>query len=299
MRARVISRLKEAVMRWERLRRSDNVEDRRGQRAIRMGGGFGLGGLILILLASFALGKNPLEILALLQESGLGSAPVQSEPAPPPPEDDANADFVRAILGDTEDTWRQLFERSGARYEEPRLVLFRDAVESACGYQSAAVGPFYCPPDTRVYLDLGFFQELSDRFGAPGDFARAYVIAHEIGHHVQNLMGVSDQVNAQRSRLSEEQNNALSVRVELQADCLAGVWGHYAKQRALVDMSDVQGALAAATAIGDDRIQMRSRGYVAPESFTHGSSEQRVRWFGVGLQSGDVSRCDTYQAPSL
>jgi predicted metalloprotease len=286
-------------MRWEKLRRSDNVEDRRGQRAVRMGGGFGLGGLLLILLASFALGKNPLEILALLQDSGVGGAPADSGPAPAPPADDKNADFVRAVLGDTEDTWRGLFQKMGARYEEPRLVLFRDAVESACGYQSAAVGPFYCPPDSRVYLDLGFFQELSDRFGAPGDFARAYVIAHEIGHHVQNLMGVSDKVNARRTRLGEEEGNALSVRVELQADCLAGVWGHYAKQRALVDFSDVQAALAAATAIGDDRIQMRSRGYVAPESFTHGSSEQRVRWFGVGMQAGDAGQCDTFAARPL
>jgi hypothetical protein len=286
-------------MRWEDLRRSDNVEDRRGRRAVRMGGGFGLGGLLLILLASFALGKNPLEILALLQDPGVGSVPAESGPAPAPPAEDRNADFVRAVLGDTEDTWRRLFEQRGGSYEDPRLVLFRGAVESACGFQSAAVGPFYCPPDSRVYLDLGFFQELSERFGAPGDFARAYVIAHEIGHHVQNLMGVSDQVNARRSRLGEEESNALSVRVELQADCLAGVWGHFAKQRNLVDMGDVRGALAAATAIGDDRIQMRSRGYVAPESFTHGSSEQRVRWFGVGMQSGDVDSCDTFRARSL
>ncbi len=286
-------------MRWEKLRRSDNVEDRRGQRAVRMGGGFGLGGLLLVLLASFALGKNPLEILALLQDAGVGSAPVESGPAPAPPEDDANADFVRAVLGDTEDTWNGLFAKMGGDYQEPRLVLFRDSVSSACGFQSAAVGPFYCPPDSRVYLDLGFFQELSDRFGAPGDFARAYVIAHEIGHHVQNLMGVSEKVDAQRSRLGEQDGNALSVRVELQADCLAGVWGHYAKQRSLVDFSDVQAALAAATAIGDDRLQMRSRGYVAPESFTHGSSEQRVRWFGVGMQAGDVGQCDTFSARSL
>jgi uncharacterized protein len=286
-------------MRWEKLRRSDNVEDRRGQRAVRMGGGFGLGGLLLVLLASFALGKNPLEILALLQDAGVGPAPVESGPAPAPPEDDANADFVRAVLGDTEDTWNGLFAKMGGDYQEPRLVLFRDSVSSACGFQSAAVGPFYCPPDSRVYLDLGFFQELSDRFGAPGDFARAYVIAHEIGHHVQNLMGVSEKVDAQRSRLGEQDGNALSVRVELQADCLAGVWGHYAKQRSLVDFSDVQAALAAATAIGDDRLQMRSRGYVAPESFTHGSSQQRVRWFGVGMQAGDVGQCDTFSARSL
>ncbi len=284
-------------MRWDRLRRSDNVEDRRSQRAVRVGGGFGLGGLLLVLLASFALGRNPLELLALLQDSGVGSAPGES--GPPPPADDPGADFVRAILGDTEDTWTRLFDRMGARYEEPRLVLFRDAVNSACGFQGAAVGPFYCPPDSRVYLDLGFFQELEQRFAVPGDFARAYVIAHEIGHHVQNLIGVSEKVTAQRPRLSEEQGNALSVRVELQADCLAGVWGHYAKRRNLVDFSDVQSALAAATAIGDDRLQMRSRGYVAPESFTHGSSEQRTRWFEVGLQAGEVGACDTFSARSL
>jgi len=286
-------------MRWENLRRSDNVEDRRRQRAARMGGGFGLGGLLLILVVSVVLGKNPIELLALLQDSGVATAPADSAPAPAPPGDDKNADFVRAILGDTEDTWSAVFARSGSQYQAPRLVLFRDAVESACGFQSAAVGPFYCPPDSRVYLDLGFFQELSDRFGAPGDFARAYVIAHEIGHHIQNLIGVSEKVNAQRSRLGEEQGNALSVRVELQADCLAGVWGHYAKERALVDFADVQAALAAATAIGDDRLQMRGRGYIAPESFTHGSSQQRVRWFDTGMKAGDMKECDTFAARSL
>lgn len=286
-------------MRWERLRRSDNVEDRRGRRAVRVGGGFGLGGLLLIVLASLALGRNPLELLSLLQDAGVGGTPLQTDTAPAPAANDPGADFVRAILGDTEDTWNGLFAEMGASYREPRLVLFRDAVDSACGFQSAAVGPFYCPPDARVYLDLGFFQELEERFTAPGDFARAYVIAHEIGHHVQNLIGVSERVSAQRSRLGEEQSNALSVRVELQADCLAGVWGHYAKRRKLVDFSDVEAALAAAGAIGDDRMQMRGRGYVAPESFTHGSSEQRVRWFEAGLRAGDVRECDTFSASRL
>jgi predicted metalloprotease len=285
-------------MRWQDLRRSDNVEDRRGQRAVRMGGGLGIGGIVVVLLASALLDKNPLELLRLLEQPGAG-VPAETGPAPPPPADDPQADFVRAILGDTEDTWRRLFEQAGSRYQEPRLVLFREAVNSACGLQSAAVGPFYCPPDSRVYLDLGFFQELSERFGAPGDFARAYVIAHEIGHHVQNLTGVSDRVGAQRTRLGEEQGNALSVKVELQADCLAGVWGHYAQQRALVDFKDVQGALAAAAAIGDDRLQMQGRGYVAPESFTHGSSEQRVRWFETGLKSGRQGSCETFSAGRL
>jgi predicted metalloprotease len=286
-------------MRWDNMRRSDNVEDRRGQRAARMGGGFGLGGLLLVLVASVVLGKNPLELLSLLQDAGVQQAPVEEGPAPAPPADDRNADFVRAILGDTEDTWGRLFQDMNGRYQAPRLVLFRDTVNSACGFQSAAVGPFYCPPDTQVYLDLGFFDELQQRFGAPGEFARAYVIAHEIGHHVQNLIGVSEKVEAQRSRLGEEQGNALSVKVELQADCLAGVWGHYAQERRLIDASDVKSALAAASAIGDDKLQMRSRGYVAPESFTHGTSEQRVRWFDAGLSGGEVRACDTFSAGRL
>jgi hypothetical protein len=201
---------------------------------------------------------------------------------------------VRAVLGDTEDTWNALLERGGRDYQEPRLVLFTRAVESACGFASSAVGPFYCPGDRQVYLDLAFFQDLSSRFGAPGDFARAYVIAHEIGHHVQNELGISERFDRQRARLGQEQANALSVRLELQADCFAGVWGHYARQRDIVDFADVRAGLAAAAAIGDDRLQMQSQGYVAPESFTHGSSEQRVAWFNRGLEAGDPDGCDTF-----
>jgi predicted metalloprotease len=287
-------------MRWEGLRKSENVEDRRGRMPAGFGRGAGIGGggLILIVLISLLLGKNPLEILTLLSQSG-GIPAGQEEAAPAPPGADRESDFVRAVLGDTEDTWNTLLERGGRDYQEPRLVLFTRAVESACGFASSAVGPFYCPGDRQVYLDLAFFRDLSQRFGAPGDFARAYVIAHEIGHHVQNELGISEEFDRRRGRLGEEEANALSVRLELQADCFAGVWGHYAQQRGFVDFSDVQAALAAATAIGDDRLQMRSQGYVAPESFTHGSSEQRVRWFTRGLEGGDPGRCDAFSAREL
>jgi predicted metalloprotease len=200
------------------------------------------------------------------------------------------------VLGDTEDTWSRLFSQGGGTYEPPRLVLFSDAVQSACGQASAAVGPFYCPPDRQVYLDLQFFRELSERFGAPGEFARAYVIAHEIGHHVQNLLGISERVQRQRARMDQASANALSVRLELQADCYAGVWGHSAARRNFLEPGDVEAALKAASAIGDDRLQRQSRGAVVPESFTHGSSAQRVQWFRTGLDSGDVRRCDTFAA---
>lgn len=280
-------------MRWEDMRRSSNVEDRRG--FIPGGGaGIGIGGVLIVMVVGLLFGKNPLEILRMLSQS----APVeQTQPAPgAPPVNDKESDFVKAVLGDTEDTWDALLKRGGGTYEPPHLVLFTQAVQSACGLTSAAVGPFYCPPDRKVYLDLSFFDELVKRFGAPGEFARAYVIAHEVGHHVQNELGISDAVSQRRARLGEEQQNALSVRVELQADCYAGVWGHYAQKRGLVDFSDVQSALGAATAIGDDRLQRESRGYVRPESFTHGSSAQRVEWFSRGLQSGDPETCDTFGA---
>jgi hypothetical protein len=283
-------------MRWERLRRSDNVEDRRGRMPAGLGRGAGIGGggLLLILVVALLLGKNPLEILALLTESA--APPASQEQAAPAPAggEDREGDFVRAVLGDTEDTWNALLERGGRDYQEPRLVLFTRAVESACGFASSAVGPFYCPGDRQVYLDLAFFEDLSSRFGAPGDFARAYVIAHEIGHHVQNELGISERFDRQRARLGQEQANALSVRLELQADCFAGVWGHYARRRDIVDFADVRAGLAAAAAIGDDRLQMQSQGYVAPESFTHGSSEQRVAWFNRGLAAGDPAGCDTF-----
>jgi hypothetical protein len=282
-------------MRWKDMRRSQNVEDRRG---LPMGGAglkLGGGGLLLIVVLSLLTGTNPLDILGGLVEQEAPST-IDSGPQRKPPEDDPQADFIRAVLGDTEDTWSRIFEQGGGTYEAPRLVLFSGAVQSACGQASAAVGPFYCPPDRRVYLDLQFFRELSERFGAPGDFARAYVVAHEIGHHVQNLLGISDRVQRQRARLDQAGANALSVRLELQADCYAGVWGNAAARRNILESGDVEAALAAATAIGDDRLQKQSRGYVVPESFTHGSSAQRVRWFKTGLEGGDVRRCDTFTA---
>jgi predicted metalloprotease len=204
-------------------------------------------------------------------------------------------EFIARVLGDTEDTWSAIFKKMGREYRPPKLVLFRGAVDSACGLASAAAGPFYCAPDDRVYLDRSFFEDLSKRFGAPGEFARAYVIAHEVGHHVQNQLGITGKMAQQRGRASEARSNALSVLVELQADCFAGIWGHYAKQRGLLDPGDVQAGLAAAAAIGDDRIQQQTRGRVSPESFTHGSSAQRVRWFRSGLDSGDVNQCNTFE----
>ena len=281
-------------MRWNDMRRSDNVEDRRGASVGGAGLKLGGGGLLLILVLSVLTGTNPLDLLSGLEEA---SPPiVDSGPERKPPADDRQADFIRAVLGDIEDTWGRLFEQGGGHYDAPRLVLFSGAVDSACGQASAAVGPFYCPPDRKVYLDLQFFRELSERFGAPGDFARAYVVAHEVGHHVQNLLGTSDKVQRQRSRMDQAAANALSVRLELQADCYAGVWGYYAAQRNILESGDVESALAAASAIGDDRLQKQTRGYVVPESFTHGSSAQRVRWFRAGLESGDVRRCDTFGA---
>jgi uncharacterized protein len=281
-------------MRWSDMRRSDNVEDRRGMSVGGAGLKLGGGGLLLVLVLSVLTGTNPLDLLSGLEEASPPA--VDSGPQRKPPADDRQADFIRAVLGDIEDTWGKLFEQGGGTYEVPRLVLFSGAVDSACGQASAAVGPFYCPPDRKVYLDLTFFRELSDRFGAPGDFARAYVVAHEVGHHVQNLLGTSDRVQRQRSRMDQASANTLSVRLELQADCYAGVWGYYAARRNILEPGDVESALAAASAIGDDRLQKQARGYVVPESFTHGSSAQRVRWFRAGLESGDVRRCDTFAA---
>ena len=284
-------------MRWNDMRRSDNVEDRRGMSVGGAGLKLGGGGLLLILVLSVLTGTNPLDLISGLEETGSPPA-IDSGTERKPPADDPQADFIRAVLGDIEDTWSRLFEQGGGTYQAPQLVLFSGAVDSACGQASAAVGPFYCPPDRKVYLDLEFFRELSERFGAPGEFARAYVVAHEVGHHVQNLLGTSDRVQRQRSRADQASANALSVRLELQADCYAGVWGYYAARRNLLEPGDVEAALAAASAIGDDRLQKQSRGYVVPESFTHGSSAQRVQWFRTGLESGDVRRCDTFAARS-
>ena len=283
-------------MRWRDLRRSSNVEDRRDESpSVRGGGGIKLGGvgLVLVMVASLIFGVDPTQVLSLLGGGSTATAPQQRKA---PPANDPNADFVAAVLGDTEDTWSQLFQAQGGQYARPKLVLFRDAAQSACGFASTAVGPFYCPGDRQVYLDLSFFQELSQRFGAPGDFARAYVIAHEIGHHVQNLTGISAKVQAQRRQLPEAQANALSVLVELQADCLAGVWGHYAQRRGVLEPGDIEAAMKAASAIGDDRLQRQARGYVTPDSFTHGTSEQRMRWFSRGLKTGDVKECNTFVA---
>jgi predicted metalloprotease len=286
-------------MRWQILRKSENVEDRRGfgvgpVRGFKAGGC----GLLVLIIIGMLFGVNPLQFLALLDQTQAPQGPEDTTQAPPP-EQSPQTDFVRAVLGDTEDTWSKLFQAKGAQYQEPRLVLFSEAVRSACGIAGSAVGPFYCPSDAKVYLDLSFFDELSNRFGAPGDFARAYVIAHEIGHHVQNLTGISDRVQQERSQSDEETANALSVRQELQADCLAGVWGYYARQKNVVEPGDIEAALNAASQIGDDRLQMQTRGYVAPESFTHGSSEQRAHWFRAGMQNGDMDSCDTFGARTL
>ncbi len=291
-------------MRWQDMRGSDNVEDREDASPARggLGGGLKLGGLglVAVVAISMFLGLNPLDVLNSLG-GGANGPTVSTQPAAPVPHPgspvrDENKEFVARILGDTEDTWGEIFRQGGRQYRAPTLVLFRNAVNSACGQASSAAGPFYCAGDDHVYLDLSFFQDLRQRFGVPGDFARAYVIAHEIGHHVQNQLGISDKVAQQRSRSSEVARNALSVRVELQADCLAGVWGYHAKQRHLLDPGDVEAGLGAAAAIGDDRLQKQARGTVTPESFTHGSSAQRVRWFRTGLESGEVRRCDTFAA---
>lgn len=291
-------------MRWQDFRRSDNVEESSGGGSSGIGGmHLGIGGIIVVVVISLLLGKNPLDILALLTDSGV-STQTQQVPAPSGPPGatsprDEQKEFVARVLGDTEDVWGAAFQQNGGHYQPPKLVLFRGQASSACGLASSATGPFYCPGDRDVYLDLDFFQQLSKRFGAPGDFARAYVIAHEVGHHVQNQLGLMDQVQQRSERASDATRNALSIRQELQADCFAGVWGHSAQKRGLIDTSDVESGIAAASAVGDDRLQQRSRGYVVPESFTHGTSAQRVRWFKAGLDSGDLRRCDTFGARDL
>ena len=283
-------------MRWRPGGRSSNLDDLRGStggRGLRVGGGLGLGGIAIVLVIGLLTGQNPLQILGSLAEGG-GAV----ETGAPPSEEQLAAEepmvqFVSFVLDDAQSTWRQIFARNGEQYEDARLVLFRDAVESQCGMGQSAMGPFYCPPDRRVYIDLSFYDELKRRFGAPGDFAQAYVITHEIGHHVQNLLGIERQVRAQQQRNPGAAND-LSVRMELQADCFAGVWGHSTAQRQILEQGDVEEGLNAAAAIGDDRLQGQSSGRVSPESFTHGSSEQRVRWFRTGLQSGTLESCNTF-----
>ena len=285
-------------MKLEGEEQSENVEDRRGGGAGRAAGGIGLLGVLLVLGISLLTGKDPTQLLQLMQQTGVGVE--QSAPAPGgPPADDQLGVFASQVLRSTEKVWDEVFREMNGQYEVPRLVLFTSQVQSACGASSSAVGPFYCPADRKVYLDLAFFAELDRRFKAPGDFAQAYVIAHEVGHHVQNLLGLSDKVaEAQEAARSEAQANRFSVGLELQADCLAGVWANRANrlnpQKPLLEEGDIEEGLRAAAAIGDDRLQSLSQGYVQPESWTHGSSEQRVRWLTRGLKSGDPKSCQTF-----
>ena len=294
-------------MKWEGERQSDNVEDRREDGGGGGGGGFGgrsigLGSVAIALVAGWIFGINPLTVLGLLDGGGGQPAP-QSQTAPAarkPPAQDKQAAFVATVLADTEDVWREQFKALGSSYREPKLVLFRGATPTACGRGEAAMGPFYCPGDEKVYIDLAFYDTLRNRLGAPGDFAQAYVIAHEVGHHVQNLLGVTAKVDAQRGKLPEARMNALSVRLELQADCLAGVWAfHGQRMRQMLEQGDVDEALNAASQIGDDTLQRQSQGTVRPESFTHGSSAQRVNWFKRGMAAGRVADCNTFESRAL
>jgi len=281
-------------MRWKTGRRSSNIEDRRGRRAGPVAFKGGIGTIVLVLAASYFLGINPLDILMMQTGTGTGTDVSQSD-WQPTPEEQQMADFVSVVLADTEDTWTEIFRQSGKTYQEPNLVLYTGAVQSACGTGSAAMGPFYCPGDRKVYIDLSFFDELRRRHGAPGDFAQAYVIAHEVGHHVQNLLGISDRVQSEQRGLGKAGDNALSVKVELQADCFAGVWGNHAdRSRQVLEEGDIEEALNAASAIGDDRLQKEGSGYVVPENFTHGTSRQRVEWFKRGIEHGDIASCNTF-----
>jgi uncharacterized protein len=303
-------------MRWGDFRRSDNVEDRTdgdaGGGGFPGGGGIRLGGgaLVVIVIASLVFGVNPLELIGLVESGGppapaapgrpaapgygpqTATSPGQPRPSSAVP--DAARDFSAAVLGDTEDVWQAVFQTMGSRYVPPKLVLFRRTTRSACGQASAASGPFYCPADRELYLDTAFFADLAQRFGAPGEFAQAYVIAHEVGHHVQNLTGTMEKVDRQMQRLDDRGRKALSVRLELQADCYAGIWGFFAQKRNKLETGDLEAGFRAAAAVGDDQIQKRTQGYVVPESFTHGSAEQRLRWFRAGLESGDMRSCNTF-----
>ena len=292
-------------MRWGDFRRSDNVEDRgAGGSSGGMPGGGGIkltgGVIVIVVVASLLFGADPLEMLGMLSGDGGPAPQPQQQAAPPgsgparPAVRDETKEMVARVLGDTEDVWGAVFKTQGSRYDAPKLVLFRGATQSACGRASTAVGPFYCPASREVYLDTAFFNDLTRRFGAPGDFAQAYVVAHEVGHHVQNLTGVMGQFDKAAQRTDARGRNALSVRLELQADCFAGVWGHFAQKRNLLEPGDVDEGLRAASAVGDDRIQHATQGRVVPESFTHGSAEQRVQWFRRGFESGKPESCDTF-----
>jgi predicted metalloprotease len=298
----------DVIMKWEGNRESDNVEDRRGEGHGGGGGGspifggrsIGIGTIVIALLGGWIFGINPLTILGLLSGGGAPPAAHAPGPAQRPPADDTMARFVSTVLADTEDVWQGVFQQGGGRYQEPQLVLFRGATRTACGTGQAAMGPFYCPADQKVYIDLGFYETLKNRLGAPGDFAQAYVIAHEVGHHVQHQLGISGKVDQMRGRVSQAEYNALSVRLELQADCFAGVWAHHAQRaRQILEQGDVEEAMNAAARIGDDALQRANGGAVVPESFTHGTSAQRQRWFNNGLQNGSVKGCDTFSARSI
>ena len=295
-------------MLWKKGRRSDNVVDARGDGGGSGGGGMRMGGkglslTAVVLIVGFGLltGQDPMQILGELTGQSQQAAPVDTSQRKAPPANDEQAEFVSTVLGDTEDTWKQIFQQGGQTYKEPKLVLFSGQVQSACGHATAASGPFYCPADQQVYLDMAFFREMSQRFGAAGDFAQAYVIAHEVGHHVQTLLGVSDQVQqARQSGQRMEGANGLLVRQELQADCFAGVWAFNAQKRLnWLEPGDIEEALNAANAIGDDRLQQQGQGRVVPDSFTHGTSAQRVRWFKAGFAQGQIDQCDTFGAKSL
>lgn len=291
-------------MRWQMGRRSQNVEDRRGMgsaglgRGVRVGGAGGLGIIAIALIAMF-LGVDPSLILNNLpMDEGYAPPPQQERPVQPGQE--SGPDFVSAVLAQTEDSWNGIFAGMGRQYQQPQLVLFDGGVQSACGMAGSATGPFYCPGDRKVYVDLSFFDELEQRFGAPGDFAQAYVIAHEVGHHVQTLLGITQEVSRMRGQMGQAEGNQLSVMVELQADCFAGVWAQHTEAREQVlEPGDIEEGLGAASAVGDDRIQRRTQGYVVPDAFTHGSSAQRARWFTRGLESGDIKACDTFNAEQL
>ncbi|MEC4816488.1 MAG: neutral zinc metallopeptidase [Scytonema sp. PMC 1069.18] len=285
-------------MRWEFGRRSRNVEDRRGTRISAPVVGGGIGAIVLSVIIAL-LGGDPSVIWEQTQTPS--DRPNSESPQTKPSEgSDRMADFVSVVLADTEDTWHNLFQQMGATYVEPKLVLYTDAVQSACGFTRSAVGPFYCPGDQKLYIDLSFYRDLKYKYQAPGDFAQAYVIAHEVGHHVQNLMGISTKVNKLQRQVGQVEANQLSVRQELQADCFAGIWAHHAQRsRQVLEEGDIEEALNAASSIGDDRLQSQARGYVTPESFTHGSSAQRVRWFKRGIQTGNPAQCNTFATANL
>ncbi|WP_310493791.1 neutral zinc metallopeptidase [Dechloromonas sp.] len=290
-------------MRMDDQRESDNLEDRRGSGGggLSFGGGrMGLGTIAIALVASYFLGINPMTVLNMLSGGGMPAIEQSAPAAHRPPADDQMAKFVSKVLASTEDTWNEVFRANGRQYQEPKLVLFTGATPTACGTGQSAMGPFYCPGDQKVYIDLAFYRDLKDRFKAPGEFAQAYVIAHEVGHHVQNLLGIAEKVYSTQQRVGKAEANALSVRMELQADCLAGVWGKRTDtMKSVLEPGDLEAALTAASAIGDDRLQQQSQGRIVPESFTHGSSDQRVRWFRKGFETGDMNQCNTFKTDRL